>query len=593
VLLPDGSRQVRTIHFGDLFTCNECYSPTVRRVREFLGEQRPAVWVLQLGMLVNFFGNGLVAPFLVLYLHFGRGLPIAVAAAAVATGGITAIISGFIAGWSADRNGPKITVVAAMLCNALAYALYLFVTEAWQAVAVAALVGVGTGAYGPSQQSLVTRLVGPEIRHRVFTQNRMFSLLGLGLGGIVGGAIAAGERVSDYETLLRLDVLTFLAFAAILSLIPVARPAAAAVAATGGYLLALRDANLLRICAVNLALVSAGIAPMLVLMPAYAKVHAGVGEGTIGLVYAINTATILVGQIPITRLAEGRRRMPLLALGTLLWIVAWSTMLAGALGPEAIAAVLVGAAVVIYGVGECLYSAVVVPTVAAIAPDALRGRYLAVMGLSWQGGFMVGPAVGGSLVAAGPLALPLACAGVCAVALVGALALERGLPADHARTPRVTRRAGAASSIAVKWITREHPRVDRVACPWLIEKFVDKQAEFIYVPADQVMAEARRQNATPFDVKDVELGHRGAECSFDAIVRKYRLDADPAVAYMARVIRGADTADKTITPESIGLEALLEGVRLVHHPDDQRQREASRPVLDALYRYCQQRVAAA
>jgi hypothetical protein len=144
----------------------------------------------------------------------------------------------------------------------------------------------------------------------------------------------------------------------------------------------------------------------------------------------------------------------------------------------------------------------------------------------------------------------------------------------------------------VKWITRERPRVDRVACPWLIQKFVDKDAEFLYVPADQVIAEARRSSATPYDVKDVELGHRGAECSFDAFARKYGLLRDPALAYMARVIRGADTEDKTLTPESIGIEALLEGVRLIHRPNDQSQREASRPILDALYAYCQTKVAA-
>ena len=144
----------------------------------------------------------------------------------------------------------------------------------------------------------------------------------------------------------------------------------------------------------------------------------------------------------------------------------------------------------------------------------------------------------------------------------------------------------------MKWITREHPRVDRVACPWLIEKFVDKNAEFVYVAADQVMTEARKQGATPYDVKDVELGHRGPECSFDAFVRKYGLAADPAMAYMAKVIRGADTADKAITPESAGVEALLEGVRVVNQPNDQRQREASRPILDALYAYCQTTVAA-
>ncbi len=141
----------------------------------------------------------------------------------------------------------------------------------------------------------------------------------------------------------------------------------------------------------------------------------------------------------------------------------------------------------------------------------------------------------------------------------------------------------------MKWITREHPRVDRVACPWLIERFVDRSAEFVYMPSATVMAEAARTGATPYDVKDVELGHHGPECSFDAFVHRYGLDRDPAMVYMAKVIRGADTADKTVTPESIGVEAILDGIRHVHYPDDQRQREASRPVLDALYAYCQTR----
>ena len=141
----------------------------------------------------------------------------------------------------------------------------------------------------------------------------------------------------------------------------------------------------------------------------------------------------------------------------------------------------------------------------------------------------------------------------------------------------------------MKWITREHPRVDRVACPWLVERFVDRDAEFIYVAAEQVAEEARRRDATPFDIKGVELGHHGAECSFDAFVRKYGLLADPAVSYMAKVIRGADTDDKTIAPESSGVEALLDGIRLLHFPDDQAQRVASYPVLDALYAYCRER----
>jgi hypothetical protein len=140
------------------------------------------------------------------------------------------------------------------------------------------------------------------------------------------------------------------------------------------------------------------------------------------------------------------------------------------------------------------------------------------------------------------------------------------------------------------WITREHPRVDRVACPWLIERFIDKDAEFLYVKAATVAAEAKRVGATAYDIQGADLGHHGAECSFDAFVHRYGLDKDPAMAYMSKVIRGADTDDKDLTPESIGVEALLEGVRAIHHPNDQEQRRASRPILDALYAYCQAKV---
>jgi hypothetical protein len=136
----------------------------------------------------------------------------------------------------------------------------------------------------------------------------------------------------------------------------------------------------------------------------------------------------------------------------------------------------------------------------------------------------------------------------------------------------------------MKWVTRARPKVDRVACPWLIRRFVDPQAEVLYVPADQVAAIAARERATPFDVPDVELGHHGPECTFDAIIKKYSL-SDPALARLARIVRGADTAAKDLTPESRGLDAIAEGFRLVYD-DDHELLERELPVYDALYAYC-------
>ena len=138
----------------------------------------------------------------------------------------------------------------------------------------------------------------------------------------------------------------------------------------------------------------------------------------------------------------------------------------------------------------------------------------------------------------------------------------------------------------MKWVTRARPKVDRVACPWLIKRFVDPQAEFLYVATDQVMEVAKREGAIPFDVSNVELGHNGPECTFDAIIKKYKL-TDLALHRLALIVRGADTTAKDLTPESRGLEAIAEGFRLVFR-DDHELLERESSVYDALYAYCQQ-----
>src|SRR5437867_7379751 len=143
----------------------------------------------------------------------------------------------------------------------------------------------------------------------------------------------------------------------------------------------------------------------------------------------------------------------------------------------------------------------------------------------------------------------------------------------------------------MKWVTRERVKVDRVACPWLIKKFVDPQAEFLFVPVEQVMGVAAKQNAIPFDVKGVELGHHGKECSFDAIVKKHGLDKDPALVLLAKIVNGADTDNSLWNqPESAGLNAIAEGFRHLGYKSDHEQIAAEKIVYDALYAYCQEMV---
>src|SRR5947209_482322 len=150
-----------------------------------------------------------------------------------------------------------------------------------------------------------------------------------------------------------------------------------------------------------------------------------------------------------------------------------------------------------------------------------------------------------------------------------------------------TRDGGAT----MKWVTRERVKVDRVACPWLIKKFIDPQAEFLFVPEDKVLEVAQREGATPFDVKGVEFGHHGKECSFDALVKKYQLNRDPALVLLAKIVNGADT-DNTLwnQPEAAGLNAIAEGFRHLGFKNDLEVIAAESIVYDALYAYCQEMV---
>ena len=140
----------------------------------------------------------------------------------------------------------------------------------------------------------------------------------------------------------------------------------------------------------------------------------------------------------------------------------------------------------------------------------------------------------------------------------------------------------------MKWVTREKARVDRIACPWLISRFIDKDPVFLFVPADQVMAVAQREGAIPYDVPGVELGHHGDRCSFDAFLEKYKL-ADPALQALAPIVRGADTSARQLTPESPGLYALATGFQAIAK-DDHDNMARQFPAYDALLAYCRTNV---
>ena len=132
-----------------------------------------------------------------------------------------------------------------------------------------------------------------------------------------------------------------------------------------------------------------------------------------------------------------------------------------------------------------------------------------------------------------------------------------------------------------KWVTRERPKIDRIACPWLIRRFIDPLAEFLYVPSSEVLACAESQAATPYDVPDVKFSHRGEECSFDAFIQDFEIN-DPALNYLAAIVRGADTGNPQLTPQSPGLLAISLGLSALYQKDHDMLEHAM-VIFDALY----------
>lgn len=147
--------------------------------------------------------------------------------------------------------------------------------------------------------------------------------------------------------------------------------------------------------------------------------------------------------------------------------------------------------------------------------------------------------------------------------------------------------------MTLKFVTREHVKVDRVACPWLIKRFIDPEAELLFVPKEQVLEVAEREGALPYDIgREIELTHHGDLCSFDAFIHKYQLEDDKALLALAKIVRAADVlAQHDIAPEGVGLEAIAFGFSLSGKSDSELL-DLEFPLYDALYMYCKQKIRA-
>jgi MFS family permease len=414
--------------------------PLAAYVRSLNPQLPKPVWLLQAGGLANMFGNGVVVPFLIIYLHNVRGISLGVAGLIAASNSLAALVSGPLAGALADRIGARQTLIGALLVMAGAFALFPLIRDPWHAFALNALAGVGSGAFWPSQGALLTALTPRPRRHAAFAQQRVTMNLGIGLGAVVGGLIATTSEPSSFTVLFLLDAATFVVFAGILTRIP--NPAREPQVAQshkverGGYRTVLRDRPFMSFIVLNTVFIAVSIALMSEFFPVFAKNEAAVTESQIGLIFFFNTLLIVLLQLPIAKLQEGRRRMKALAVMAVLFAVTWLIVMAGGLWFERDAATAVFAcAFLVFAVGECLHGTVQGPLVSDLAPRRLLGRYMALSSSSWQIAFVISPASGGFILQAEPFALWPIAAAVCLAGGAYALVLERRLPRDFRRTP--------------------------------------------------------------------------------------------------------------------------------------------------------------
>ena len=397
------------------------------------GLPRP-VLVLQGGDALNYFGTGLILPFEIIYLHMVRGFSTATAGLMLATVMGTAAVVTLPSGALLDRFSAKRILLAGTVLNALGYGGLAFVDRPWQGFVCSAVGGAGFGLVGTSGQVLTLTLVTAEQRAASTALRRVAGNFGLGLGATVAGIVVAAtdHHLHAFQALYIFDAVTFLVFAlVVLVLIPDPGLADAPSANDGGrgFRAVARDRLVLALIAGNLALVMIGGAFFSFILPPFAQAHTPVGPVGIGVVVFINTAFIVVAQVPATRVVARMRRTHALFASSALFAIGLLAVLLATLTHSTTAAtfVLAGVAILI-AVAECGQFIVLGPLVAEIAPPHLLGRYMSLYQLSFMVGVALGNAVGGVLLGTAPDAIWWGGALVLALTGAGFLRLGNRIP---------------------------------------------------------------------------------------------------------------------------------------------------------------------
>jgi MFS family permease len=389
------------------------------------------LWLVVLGMFLNYLGYGAILPFEIIYLHDSRGFSLGVAGLVVGLVTGVAVLISPLAGPLIDRFGARAIATGAGVALAAGYTGLAFVHSPVQAFAAAVFAGIGNGALNPSQSTLLTTLAPPDIRHRVTAVSRVASNAGIGLGSTLGGLVAA-YGLSGFILLFLANAFTYLVY--VFVLVAVVRDDVRPDRIEGGYRVILRDRAFMHLAFTNVAIIAVGWGVFTWLLPPYAEEQIGLNTRLIGSLLLANAVTVVLAQVPVARFAEGRRRVVMLAMGASIFVLACLLVVAASLSTQ-IAYVLLVTAAILVGVGECCHTTVLMPLVADLAPKSLRGRYMAAISLSWWVGLALAPILGTQVLNFLPMAAFPAAAIIATVAAVSALALEWRLPEGTRFTP--------------------------------------------------------------------------------------------------------------------------------------------------------------
>jgi MFS family permease len=417
--------------------------------------------LLETGGVANSLGNGIVIPFLVIYLHDVRGIGFETAGAVVAVLLGIGVVGSPLAGRVVDHIGARTTLFVSLALLAAGYGGFPFVRGPWLAFALAAVAGAGNAGFAPSHSSLLAALTSGEQRTTAYALTRVTDNLGFGIGGLIGGLIATTQVPESYDLLFAVDAGTFVAFMALLFFVP--QPPRTVVVGSGtGYREVARDRPFVALLVLTAILVTASYAQIATMLPPYVKDNAAVSEAGIGAIFFVNTLVLVLAQLPFAKALSGHNRLRALAAagaifsGTCLGVLVAGTWLNGTT-----AVVFLCAVIIAFSIGECLHGAVNNPLIADLAPPQLIGRYMALRTSAWQVGFLAGPALGSIVLARSSTALWYGAAAMCALAAVGFLILERNVAPELAVAPGPERVRGKA--FRVRW--RTTMRVDDPLSP--------------------------------------------------------------------------------------------------------------------------------